>query len=280
MPRVLLVAAAAVWATAGAAAVPLIEDLAERYAGTDKARDDHKFVDLYGMMFDPIRESVRNITEVGIAYGLSLEMWNDYFPNAHVWGIDAGLAPFVRKRFRSRPSVHLLVADSTDCSKVDALGFANESMDVIIDDGPHWADANEVLLNCMWRTLRPGGLYFVEDVQTGTGADRTQRRFHAGQAIPKDKFGLAALVHYPTLQSEGVRRILEENDCFLADTAVGHRAWDRYLQATPTATYDRANHNSHVLVIRKRRDGPRTRPILVHSEKMATRRGARKATAT
>ena len=250
---------------------PLLEDLAERYAGTDKARDDHKFVDLYAMLLDPIREGVRNVTEVGIAYGLSVEMWYDYFPRADIWGIDIGLAPIVRKRMRPRqPRAHLLVADSTNCTSVGALHFADESMDIIIDDGPHWADANEVLLSCLWRTLKPGGFYFVEDVLTGNGADRLQRKFEAGAAVPAAKSGLAALVHYPEQQSTAVRAILEGHDCFFADTAVGHRAWERYRRATPTATVDRANHNSHVLVIRKRADGSaRTRPVLVHSDRMA-----------
>lgn len=254
------------------ARLPLLEDLAEQYSGTDKARDDHKFVDLYGMMLDPIRKRARNVTEIGIAYGLSLEIWNAFFPNADIWGIDLALSPIVKRRLRGKSRIHLLTADSTDCKMISELGFANESMDVIVDDGPHWAEANEKLLSCMWPTLRPGGFYFIEDVQTGTGDDRLMRKFQRGTPIPTSHFGQAALVHAASTRSKEVERILQENDCFFADTAVGHRAWDRYQAATPTATIDRVNHNSHVLVIRKRVDGPRSRPIRVHSEKLAARR--------
>ena len=144
------------------AVAPLVEDLAEKYAGTDKARDDHKFVDLYGMMLDPIRERVANVTEIGVAYGLSLEIWNDFFPSANIWGIDLSVANIVRRRLQAKKRIHLLAADSRDCSSVSALGFASSTMDVIIDDGPHNADANEALLACLWHTLRPGGLYFIE----------------------------------------------------------------------------------------------------------------------
>ena len=68
-------------------AMPTLEEIAYKY-GTDKAKDDHKFVDLYMSLFDPIRLKVRNVTEIGIASGQSLQMWIDYFSEAHVWGID------------------------------------------------------------------------------------------------------------------------------------------------------------------------------------------------
>ena len=35
-------------------AMPTLEEIAYKY-GTDKAKDDHKFVDLYMSLFDPIR---------------------------------------------------------------------------------------------------------------------------------------------------------------------------------------------------------------------------------
>ena len=58
-----------------------IEQLASRF-GTDKRREHHKYTDLYAMLFDPLREVVENITEVGVLYGHSVPMWLDYFPRA------------------------------------------------------------------------------------------------------------------------------------------------------------------------------------------------------
>ena len=50
--------------------------------GTNRAHDDQKYVDLYAALFDPIRSTVRNVTEIGIATGQGVAMWHRYFPNA------------------------------------------------------------------------------------------------------------------------------------------------------------------------------------------------------
>lgn len=39
------------------------------YYGTDKSRDDHKYTDLYALLFDARRHSVLNMTEIGIMSG-------------------------------------------------------------------------------------------------------------------------------------------------------------------------------------------------------------------
>ena len=52
--------------------------------GTDKSHDDHKYTDLYASLFDPIRDRVLNVTEIGIAMGQSLQVRS----RAHAWGRD------------------------------------------------------------------------------------------------------------------------------------------------------------------------------------------------
>ena len=84
------------------------------------------------MLFDPIRDSVKNITEIGLAQGQSLQasrkyvgaergsaawhsqsaplvaqVWHDYFENAQIWGVDIhmGVIKHARKLFRDQPRV-------------------------------------------------------------------------------------------------------------------------------------------------------------------------------
>jgi hypothetical protein len=40
-----------------------LEKLAYKY-GTDKSHDDHKYVDVYNMLFQHVRHKVKNMTEV------------------------------------------------------------------------------------------------------------------------------------------------------------------------------------------------------------------------
>lgn len=53
--------------------------------GASKGDD---YLDVYEANFSGIRDSVKNILELGVQGGGSLKMWQDYFPNAHVFGVD------------------------------------------------------------------------------------------------------------------------------------------------------------------------------------------------
>ena len=53
-----------------------LEDLASRF-GTDKGHDDHKYTDLYGVLFEPLRWQVRSILEVGVSSGQSIAMCHE-----------------------------------------------------------------------------------------------------------------------------------------------------------------------------------------------------------
>ena len=130
------------------------------YYGTDSA-DDHKYTDLYSSLFDPIRASVRSITEIGLAQGQSLQVWHDYFRSARIWGID--IVPDVIKGVRDlrprQPAGAGLPGQLKDEEKVARLGFAPLSMDIIIDDGDNFPPAMEKTLLTMWPYLRVGGYY-------------------------------------------------------------------------------------------------------------------------
>jgi hypothetical protein len=123
-------------AASGAKAGPALslETLAYKY-GTDKAKDDHKYVDLYHSLFHDRRLNVLNVTEIGVAKGQSVAMWADYFEKAQIWGIDPGLrhAKEVVHYFQSHPRVHLLAADAYMPHTPTNHSFAPESQDIIID---------------------------------------------------------------------------------------------------------------------------------------------------
>lgn len=236
---------------------PTLEDLAYKF-GTDKGHDDHKYTDLYNALFEPRRDQVKNITEIGIALGQSLQVWHEYFPNAHVWGVD--IHPLVIKRarrmFSGWPRVHVLRANSKSLKDVSLLGLDRASMDIIIDDGDHYPPVMEKTLHQWWPFLRPGGFYCVEDVATGANA-KGQRYGGRGPFFPP---GAAPLVHNATYISAATQQLFYENDVFFVDTHVGHRSHDYVRRALGLWMKDRVNHISHILVIRKR-EKPRTRRV-------------------
>ena len=54
---------------------------------TDKAYE-HEYTSLYEKHFKPIRKLTNKLLEIGIYKGASLKMWAEYFPNAHIYGLD------------------------------------------------------------------------------------------------------------------------------------------------------------------------------------------------
>ena len=115
-----------------------LETLAYKY-GTDKSKDDHKYVDLYHSLFADRRHRVYNLTEIGVATGQSVAMWADYFSSAHIWGFDPTLIPSVLNFFSERSSrVHLFKADAYQRDAPARELLAPESMDIVIDDAWHY----------------------------------------------------------------------------------------------------------------------------------------------
>ena len=138
-----------------------LEALAYKY-GTDKSHDDHKYVDAYTTFFHHRRHAVRNMTEIGVAAGQSLQVWNEYFPRALIHGIDLQFEAAVVRNLSPLRRVTLHGCDVSSATKVLALGFAPETMDVIIDDGPHRRAFQENNLANFWSYLKPGGIYIIE----------------------------------------------------------------------------------------------------------------------
>ena len=145
---------------------PSLEALGFKY-GSDKSKDDHKYVDLYAALFDSIRDRVTNVTELGFAKGHSLDMWLDYFPAARIWGVDVNKGHIVQRRFKHKPRVSLIQADLYRATTTPrSIGLEDESMDVVIDDvGMHEQEHQEIVLHRYWRRVRPGGFYIIEDVE-------------------------------------------------------------------------------------------------------------------
>lgn len=224
---------------------PSLESLMYKYH-TDKSRDDHKYSDLYAMLFEPLRDTLQNLTEIGVMAGYSLKVWHDYFPHATVFGVDTFdffKRAEVATSMKSHPRAHLFESDSQSDSSIKALGLSVGSMDIIIDDADHSFRGQERTLHVMWRFLRAGGYYIIEDVEWDREGDH--RIYPMSQRPHK--------LHRKT------QDILRRSDAFFADNTVGHRAFDLWAERvavwSPFPHYhsmNRTSHSSHMLVIRKR----------------------------
>jgi cephalosporin hydroxylase len=116
------------------------------------------FLDVYEHHFSSIRENPLEILEIGVQYGGSLKMWEEYFPNSNITGVD------IDKKCKkySKNRVKVIIGDQANREFLETLG----NFDIIIDDGGHVMKQLKTSLEILWEHLNPGGAYVIEDLET------------------------------------------------------------------------------------------------------------------
>jgi SAM-dependent methyltransferase len=128
---------------------------------TDKATD-HKFTEVYEKYFSTLKDNCLNIFEIGVWHGSSLRMLKEYFKNSQIYAID-----FVDKKAYSENRITIEQGDQTDINFMSNV-FIDKTFDIIIDDGGHTMNQQQISLEVMLSRLNPGGIYILEDLHTST----------------------------------------------------------------------------------------------------------------
>ncbi len=155
---------------------PLCE-LAAKYK-CDKLAN-HNYTPIYFEMFKDRRDTVRRVLEIGIGnpgheangfpIGASLRMWEEFFSNSEIIGLDWCKVAMINKgRIRS-----FFCDQSKEKSLRDTIATItaiytpfNESVlfDVIIDDGSHNQFDQVLTVKTLMPYLAHDGFYIIEDV--------------------------------------------------------------------------------------------------------------------
>lgn len=140
--------------------------------GTDKAP---VLTTVYSKFMEAVRNDPVRILEVGVFFGASLKMWNEYFPTGQIYGIDTfegnqgngshfnNSRSFLTEASKY-PRIYAEVCDQS--SREDLEQYAatiTEPFDFIIDDGSHLMKDQQQTLAVLWKLVKPGGIYFIED---------------------------------------------------------------------------------------------------------------------
>lgn len=122
---------------------------------TDKV-NGHTYGESYDEIFSRFdRNAELNILEVGTQKGGSLCAWQDYFPNAHITGVD--IVDVVKPEYK-RDSINYVLSDIKDWD-------TPSDFDIIIDDGSHFLPDVLYVVKHFYPKLKEGGVLVIEDVQ-------------------------------------------------------------------------------------------------------------------
>ena len=128
--------------------------------GSDKGTTFHGFTDFYESYLGPMRNEIRKVLEIGVWKGASLRMWRDFFPGALIFGMDRDLAPY-----QSEDTDRIMVFAGDQTNRTE-MAYIEGPLDLIVDDGGHSMDQQQISLAALFPKLRPGGLYILEDLHT------------------------------------------------------------------------------------------------------------------
>ena len=121
---------------------------------TDKATTHHCFLDNYEMYLGHLRDKEFTMLEVGVASGASIRLWREYFPKAHVFGID------------NNPDCAgegIFIGDQNDTAFLDSVLAKTGVPDVVIEDGHHWGPSTIATFKHLFPKIADKGHYYVED---------------------------------------------------------------------------------------------------------------------
>jgi len=128
--------------------------------GTDKATF-HGFTDIYDKYFTPLRDNKLSILEIGIDKGYSIFTLRDYFTDAQIYAIDC----LDKSHLNQNNDFILSVGDQANREYMRNL-FTGIEFDIIIDDGGHGMEQQQVTLEEMLPRLKSKGIYILEDLHT------------------------------------------------------------------------------------------------------------------
>jgi predicted O-methyltransferase YrrM len=134
---------------------------------TDK-NTEHSYLDLYDTIMSSKKDSATNILEIGIAQGGgSIKLWNDYFLNANIYGLDIISKDMIWRELYNleRVTLHSSI-NAYDTNTIRNI-FPDETkkFDIVIDDGPHSLQSMIYFIKIFTPLLKDDGILIIEDVQ-------------------------------------------------------------------------------------------------------------------
>lgn len=128
------------------------------------------YIPIYDSIFMEYQTKPVKILEIGIERGNSLVLWNKYFSNAEIIGMDnfhdSKVYKFETLDFNS-DNIKIFEGDQGNIDDLKLLiDTYGSNYDIIIDDGSHNLQDHQTSLGFLFQHLNTGGVYIIEDLET------------------------------------------------------------------------------------------------------------------
>lgn len=137
------------------------------FRGTDKSSLIHNYTIKYEKYLPFKRTDKLKIMEIGVLNGESLRMWKDYFILSDIIGID------INKKCKEYEDdrIKIEIGSQYDEYFLNDIGNKHGMFDMILDDGSHINNHVIFSFEKLFKYIKPGGVYIVEDVCTSYWKD-------------------------------------------------------------------------------------------------------------
>lgn len=155
-----------------------LTDIHHKY-DTDKGTY-HSYIEKYDELFASFKDQSINFLEIGCLTCGSIKMFNEFFSQATIYGIDnweqntdhmghllhnkgINLTQIIEDIKQNYPKVKLITCDSTNVDAVKT-NIQDLKFEIIIDDGDHSIKSQFETFKNFIPYLTNGGFYIIEDV--------------------------------------------------------------------------------------------------------------------
>jgi hypothetical protein len=134
---------------------------------TDK-NTTHSYLPLYQNLLISKKDTAKNVLEVGIHRGGSIKLWNDFFPNATVYGLDINNSDSVWEEINNKEKIILYTSTDAYNNDIFTTNFLDKNIkcDFMLDDGPHTLESMKKFIKLYSQIMTDDGILIIEDVQS------------------------------------------------------------------------------------------------------------------
>jgi len=186
---------------------------------------EHGFIDVYEPYFNNSK-NVKKVLEIGVYFGGSLQYLSDKFPDAKIYGID-----IEDKTQYNTDNITTYIVNQEDRNALNKfLEETNVEFDIIIDDGGHTMKQQQVSFGTLFKSLKKGGIYILEDLHTS-------RLEQLGTIAPDDIITTLDML-YTIQYTKNVisNHILDEEKEYIINTIDDIRVWTRTPEYNQSVT--------------------------------------------